>query len=127
MKKLSAKQQQILEYITEATARQGYPPSVREIGDHVGLSSSSSVHAHLIKLREKGYLQKDDHKTRAVVVKGSATAVPQVPILGQVTAGMPILAVEQIEGKRTNGNETFFITFSINFHVSVDEINIRPL
>ncbi|MCF2670269.1 MAG: transcriptional repressor LexA [Clostridiales bacterium] len=98
MKKLSAKQQQILEYITEATARQGYPPSVREIGDHVGLSSSSSVHAHLIKLREKGYLQKDDHKTRAVVVKGSATAVPQVPILGQVTAGMPILAVEQIEG-----------------------------
>ena len=95
MKKLSAKQQQILEYITDATARQGYPPSVREIGDHVGLSSSSSVHAHLIKLREKGYLQKDDHKTRAVVVKGSATAVPQVPILGQVTAGMPILAVEE--------------------------------
>lgn len=98
MKKLSAKQQQILEYITEATARQGYPPSVREIGDHVGLSSSSSVHAHLIKLREKGYLVKDDHKTRAVVVKGSAAAVPQVPILGQVTAGMPILAVEEVEG-----------------------------
>lgn len=98
MQKLSAKQQQILEYITEATMRQGYPPSVREIGDHVGLSSSSSVHAHLIKLREKGYLQKDDHKTRAVVVKGMASAVPQVPILGQVTAGMPILAVEEIEG-----------------------------
>ncbi len=98
MKKLSEKQKRILEYIAEATAQQGYPPSVREIGKHVGLSSSSSVHAQLIKLREKGYLEKDDHKTRALVVKGAATSVPQVPILGQVTAGMPILAVEDIEG-----------------------------
>ena len=71
---------------------------MREIGKHVGLSSSSSVHAQLIKLREKGYLEKDDHKTRALVVKGAAASVPQVPILGQVTAGMPILAVEDIEG-----------------------------
>lgn len=98
MKKLSEKQQRILEYIAEATAQQGYPPSVREIGKHVGLSSSSSVHAQLVKLREKGYLDKDDHKTRALVVKGSAASVPKVPILGQVTAGMPILAVEDIEG-----------------------------
>lgn len=98
MKKLSEKQKRILEYIAEATAQQGYPPSVREIGKHVGLSSSSSVHAQLIKLREKGYLEKDDHKTRALVVKGAAASVPQVPILGQVTAGMPILAVEDIEG-----------------------------
>lgn len=98
MKKLSEKQKHILEYIAEATAAQGYPPSVREIGKHVGLSSSSSVHAQLIKLREKGYLEKDDHKTRALVVKGAAASVPQVPILGQVTAGMPILAVEDIEG-----------------------------
>ena len=98
MKKLSEKQKRILEYIAEATAAQGYPPSVREIGKHVGLSSSSSVHAQLIKLREKGYLEKDDHKTRALVVKGAAASVPQVPILGQVTAGMSILAVEDIEG-----------------------------
>lgn len=98
MKKLSEKQKRILEYIAEATAAQGYPPSVREIGKHIGLSSSSSVHAQLIKLREKGYLEKDDHKTRALVVKGAAASVPQVPILGQVTAGMPILAVEDIEG-----------------------------
>jgi len=98
MKKLSEKQKRILEYIAEATAAQGYPPSVREIGKHVGLSSSSSVHAQLIKLREKGYFEKDDQKTRALVVKGAAASVPQVPILGQVTAGMPILAVEDIEG-----------------------------
>ena len=96
MKNLTDKQKRILEYITEATIQQGYPPSVREIGKHVGLSSSSSVHAQLIKLREKGYLEKDDHKTRALVVKGAAASVPQVPIVGQVTAGMPILAVETI-------------------------------
>lgn len=95
---LSEKQKHILEYIAEATAQQGYPPSVREIGRHVGLRSSSSVHAHLMKLREAGYLEKDDRKTRALVVKGMAAAVPQVPILGQVTAGAPILAVESVEG-----------------------------
>lgn len=95
---LSEKQKRILEYIAEATAQQGYPPSVREIGRHVGLRSSSSVHAHLMKLREAGYLEKDDRKTRALVVKGMAAAVPQVPILGQVTAGAPILAVESVEG-----------------------------
>ncbi len=112
MKKLSEKQKRILEYIAEATAAQGYPPSVREIGKHVGLSSSSSVHAQLIKLREKGYLEKDDHKTRALVVKGAAASVPQVPILGQVTAGMPILAVEDIEGylpyEQANGYGEYF-------------------
>lgn len=98
MDKLNEKQRRILEYIAEATAQQGYPPSVREIGKHVGLRSSSSVHAHLMKLREAGYLEKDAHKTRSLVVKGMAAAVPQVPILGQVTAGAPILAVESIEG-----------------------------
>ena len=55
MDKLNEKQRRILEYIAEATAQQGYPPSVREIGKHVGLRSSSSVHAHLMKLREAGY------------------------------------------------------------------------
>lgn len=98
MNNLSEKQRRILEYIAEATAQQGYPPSVREIGKHVGLRSSSSVHAHLMKLREAGYLEKDAGKTRALVVKGMAAAVPQVPILGQVTAGTPILAVESVEG-----------------------------
>lgn len=98
MNHLSEKQKQILEYIADATAQQGYPPSVREICEHVGLRSSSSVHAHLVKLREAGYLEKDARKTRALVVKGITTAVSQVPILGRVTAGAPILAVESIEG-----------------------------
>ena len=98
MKKISAKQQRILEYISEYTAAQGYPPSVREICTEVGLSSPFTVHSHLKRLRELGYLEKDDHKTRAITVRGGATMTPQVPILGKVTAGMPILAVEEVEG-----------------------------
>lgn len=97
MKKISAKQQKILEYIAEFTNSQGYPPSVRDICAGVGLSSPSTVHAHIKSLREAGYLDKDDHKTRALTIKGMGGPVTRVPILGQVTAGQPILAVEQIE------------------------------
>lgn len=98
MKKISAKQQKILEYIAEFTMDQGYPPSVRDICAGVGLSSPSTVHAHIKSLRELGYLDKDDHKTRALTIKGMGGPVSRIPVLGQVTAGMPILAVEQIEG-----------------------------
>lgn len=98
MKKISEKQQRILDYINECTAQQGYPPSVREICAEVGLSSPSTVHSHLKRLREMGYLEKDDHKTRALSVRGGAAMVGRVPILGKVTAGMPILAVEEVEG-----------------------------
>lgn len=99
MKKISEKQQRILEYIASFTAERGYPPSVREIGAAMGLRSPSTVHAHLKVLREAGYLERDERKTRALSITGaSAAAVPRVPILGQVTAGMPILAVEEIEG-----------------------------
>ena len=72
---------------------------MREIGKHVGLRSSSSVHAHLMKLREQGYLEQETRKTRSLVVKGVAAAVPQVPILGRVTAGAPILATQAVGGK----------------------------
>ena len=98
MKKISEKQQRILDYISQYTAQQGYPPSVREICAEVGLSSPSTVHSHLKRLREMGYLEKDDHKTRALSVRGGAAMVGRVPILGKVTAGMPILAVEEVEG-----------------------------
>lgn len=98
MKKISAKQQLILEYIAEFTAQNGYPPSVREIGAEVGLRSPSTVHAHLKTLRDLGYIEKGDRKTRALSLTGAAGAVNKVPIVGQVTAGIPILAVEQIEG-----------------------------
>jgi repressor LexA len=103
MKGPSEKQEKILDFIAEFTAEKGYPPSVREIGAAVGLRSPSTVHAHLNKLRELGYLQKDEHCTRSLTLVGgcrmrSENDRNKVPILGRVTAGMPILAVEEKEG-----------------------------
>ena len=96
MKKLSEKQKQILEYITESTARRAYPPSVREICEAVGLRSPSTVHAHIKALKDAGYISKDERKTRTISLNNSTFT--RVPVLGRVTAGMPILAVEEIEG-----------------------------
>lgn len=96
MRPISQKQRQILTYIQACTARQGYPPSVREIAAAVGLRSPSSVHAHLKHLRELGYLEQEDGKTRTIKLTGHTNAV-EVPLLGRVAAGMPILAVEQAE------------------------------
>lgn len=98
MKPLTEKQKRILDYINEFTLKQGYPPSVREICNEVGLRSPSTVHCHIKRLRELGYLQRDDGRTRSLSVRGGATMTPRVPILGRVTAGMPALAVEQVEG-----------------------------
>ena len=66
MKKISAKQQQILDYISSYSLEHGYPPSVREIGAEMGLRSPSTVHAHLKKLQEAGYLEPNEHKSRAL-------------------------------------------------------------
>ncbi|MEN6412667.1 MAG: transcriptional repressor LexA [Veillonellales bacterium] len=98
---ISAKQQQILSYIKENVRAKGYPPSVREIGHAVGLSSSSTVHSHLNKLESLGYIKRDPTKPRAINVLEEApwrqkTVIP-VPLVGLVTAGQPILAVENIE------------------------------
>jgi repressor LexA len=98
---LSAKQKQILSYIKENLRAKGYPPSVREIGEAVGLSSSSTVHSHLTKLEALGFIKRDPTKPRAIDVIDEApwrqkTVVP-VPLVGVVTAGQPILAVENIE------------------------------
>lgn len=97
---ISEKQQRILEFIADFIAERGYPPSVREIGDSMGLRSPSTVHAHLQVLREAGYLERSGHKTRALSLTSMAApaTIPRVPILGKVTAGMPILAVEDVEG-----------------------------
>ncbi len=97
---ISEKQQRILEFISEFITEHGYPPSVREIGQAMGLRSPSTVQSHLNILRDAGYLERTGHKTRAISLTTSAAAasIPRVPILGKVTAGMPILAVEEIEG-----------------------------
>jgi repressor LexA len=105
MTDLTDRQRQVLEFIDAELRRRGYPPSVREIGEAVGLSSSSTVHAHLAALQEKGYLTRDPTKPRAIEVRfeaSSGAAVERrparhVPIVGDVAAGTGVLAAENIE------------------------------
>ena len=98
MSKLTRKQQQIYDYIISFTQEYGYPPSVREIAQAVDLKSPSTVHFHLKGLREAGLISQAEGKTRAIsVTDGSHARKDQVPLLGYVAAGSPILAEENIE------------------------------
>lgn len=98
MKQLTQKQQQIYDFILSFTEEHGYPPSVREIGEHVGLKSPSTVHFHLKSLRAAGLITQAEGKTRAIsVADGSLSRRDKVPIVGNVAAGAPILAEECIE------------------------------
>lgn len=102
---LSGKRRQILEFIAAQIRERGYPPSVREIGEAVGLTSSSTVHTHLQVLQKQGYLRRDPTKPRAIVVQfepGSGAALPvapvtHVPLVGDVAAGTGVLAEENVE------------------------------
>jgi repressor LexA len=102
---LAGKRRLILEFISEQIRQRGYPPSVREIGEAVGLTSSSTVHAHLQVLQRDGFLQRDPTKPRAIVVNfepssGAALRVrpaAHVPLLGEVAAGTGVLAEENVE------------------------------
>lgn len=104
-RELSRRQEQILDVIRSEIHRRGFPPSVREIGEAVGLSSSSTVHSHLAALEEKGFIRRDPSKPRALEVldyRDNEAAVDYgrvyaVPLVGQVAAGSPILAAENIE------------------------------
>ena len=98
MGKLTPKQQQIYDYILAFSDEHGYPPSVREIAEAVQLKSPATVHFHLKGLREAGYITQAEGKTRAItVVGGDAGRKNQVPLVGYVAAGSPILAQENIE------------------------------
>lgn len=101
MATISKRQQQILDFIRDTLRSKGYPPSVREIGQAVGLSSSSTVHSHLEKLEELNLIRRDPTKPRAIeILEDSAWRYQQfvsVPLVGRVTAGSPMLAVENIE------------------------------
>ena len=96
MKKLNKSQQKILDYLRERS-QDGVPPSVREICAATGLKSTSTVHAHLKALEENGFISRDAGLNRAIHISGVERSV-QVPVLGRVTAGLPILAVEDVEG-----------------------------
>jgi len=98
------RQQRILRAINEFTAERGYPPSVREIGERVGLSSSSTIHAHLKALEKRGLISRDPTKPRAMrsgvqLLAAPAPDVVVMPILGKVAAGVPITAQEDVEGE----------------------------
>jgi repressor LexA len=105
MRELSARQEQILDLIRETVASRGYPPSVREIGEQLGLSSPSTVHSHLSALVKAGYLRRDPSKPRAIEVVDTTPAtggiergpVRDVPLVGRIAAGTPILAEECID------------------------------
>lgn len=101
---LSEKQLKILKYIKQELFLRGYPPSIREICQAVGLSSTSSVHAHLNTLEQKGYIKKGTNKRRAIEIIDTdingnlpKKEIVNVPIIGTVTAGTPILAIENID------------------------------
>lgn len=102
--KLSKRQQDILNFIKDEVKQKGYPPSVREIGEAVGLASSSTVHGHLARLESKGLIRRDPTKPRAIEVLNLEESNPipkvqtvNVPIIGKVTAGHPITAIENVE------------------------------
>jgi repressor LexA len=102
---LTARQREILDFISSEMEARGYPPSVREIGEAVGLTSSSTVHSHLSTLQRLGYLKRDAAKPRAIEVRydrGAAAPVERrpfrhVPLLGDVAAGTDVLAEERVE------------------------------
>ena len=101
--RISDKQQQILEYIKECIVNQGYPPAVRDICQAVNLKSTSSVHSHLETLEKNGYIRRDPTKPRAIEIIDDEFNLTRrdminVPIIGTITAGEPILATENIEG-----------------------------
>ena len=100
--RITPKQSEILEYIKSETLRTGYPPTVREICDAVHLKSTSSVHSHLETLEKNGYIRRDPTKPRAIEICDDSfqmvrTEMVSIPVVGQVAAGLPILAEQNID------------------------------
>lgn len=101
-RKITPKQEQILEFLKDCILRKGYPPAVREICEAVNLKSTSSVHSHLETLEKKGFIRRDPTKPRAIEICDDSfqmvrTEMVSIPVVGQVAAGTPILAEQNIE------------------------------
>ena len=122
MTKLSKRQVAILDFIKHEVQTKGYPPSVREIAEAVGLASSSTVHGHLSRLEGKGYIRRDPTKPRAIEIldQSEENDIPKdearyAPVIGKVTAGIPITAIENIEefipipNSSTNPDDKLFV------------------
>ena len=113
---LTARQQRILEFIGDTVRERGYPPTVREIGEAVGLTSSSSVHSQLANLQRKGLLHKDPTKPRAIQIDEPRVEGAVVPVLGRIAAGAPALASEHVEE---------YLTVPMGFVDGVDHFALR--
>lgn len=120
MAELTEKQQVIYDFIKKTILDRGYPPSVREICEAIGLRSTSTVHGHLERLERKGLIRRDPTKPRAIEILDESfmnikRELVNVPIIGRVTAGQPILAVENIEDyfplpiEYINSNDTYYM------------------
>jgi repressor LexA len=117
--RLTRRQQEILMFVHRYAESRGYPPSVREIGQAMGLTSSSTVHSHLEALSRKGFLRRDPSKPRALeILRGEHAPLPRtvsLPVVGRITAGAPILAEQNIEdylalpADLLNGSEAFVL------------------
>ncbi len=119
MDDLSPRQRRILEFIAETVRERGYPPTVREIGEAVGLTSSSSVHSQLANLERKGLLHKDPTKPRAIGLAETDEPKPEgvvVPLIGRIAAGSPVLAAENVEEH---------LTVPMGFAEGVDHFALR--
>jgi repressor LexA len=114
MEQMTPRQRRILEFIRQTVRERGYPPTVREIGEAVGLTSSSSVHAQIANLQRKGLLRKDPAKPRAIEVAGGRPVdAVTVPLVGRIAAGAPVMAEEHVEELLTvptsfAGDQDFF-------------------
>jgi repressor LexA len=113
---LTARQRRILEFISEAIRERGYPPTVREIGEAVGLTSSSSVHAQLANLERRGLLHKDPTKPRAMTLSEPRAEYVVVPLVGRIAAGAPVLADEHVEE---------YLTVPMGFAAGADHFALR--
>jgi repressor LexA len=101
MPALTSRQREILDVIEQSMRERGYPPSVREIGEAVGLTSSSSVHAQLANLERRGLLHKDPTKPRAMTLSEPKVEGVVVPLVGRIAAGSPVLAAENVDDHLT--------------------------
>jgi repressor LexA len=113
---LTPRQRRILEFIGETVRDRGYPPTVREIGEAVGLTSSSSVHSQLANLERKGLLHKDATKPRAIQIDEPRAEAIVVPVLGRIAAGAPIMADDHVEE---------YLTVPLGFVDGVDHFALR--
>ena len=122
MEKLTARQQQVLTFITATYRANGYPPTIREIGDHLGVKWTRGIEGHLDALTRKGHITRTPDASRGIQIATHAAGAP-VPVVGRITAGRPILAVENIEEQLVL--DTSLIHGENNFLLRVEGMSMR--